>query len=157
MGYANIYSLADVASMSHIALEMYTTNAVVLWGTNPFPLPTREDFAEEAALNIESVGRYARHLAICYWRTSDEITGIFIPAMMRDLRRLMQTMVALRTGTFPKNQKEFRQALQTTPDGTLLTWLESLRPADQLAQQQMIASRVNAYVNNCVEEIASFR
>src|SRR4051812_2842718 len=38
-GNANIYSLADVAAVSHIALEMYTTNAVVLWGTNPFLTP----------------------------------------------------------------------------------------------------------------------
>ena len=37
MGCANVYGADEVAIMSHEALEMYTTNAHVVWGTNPFP------------------------------------------------------------------------------------------------------------------------
>lgn len=156
IGYANIYSRAEVATMSHVALEMYTTNAQVLWGDNPFPQPTKADFAEDIAQNCEAVARYARHLIVCYWRTAEEIVRIF-PYLLGDLKRLMQNMVAFRTGTFPKNQSHFTASLADTPDLALLQWLTGLQNADIFEQRATIATKVNAYVTTCVDEIAPLR
>jgi hypothetical protein len=156
MGYANIYSRAEVATMSHVALEMYTTNAQVLWGHNPFPPPTRVDFSEDIAQNIESVARYTRTLIVCYWETPEEIQSTF-PYMVDDLKRLMQNMAAFRTGTFPSNWKHFEAMMADTPDLVLLNWLTSLSEENILAQRADIAEKVNSYVTECVNEIAPFR
>jgi hypothetical protein len=155
-GNANIYTQEEVATMSHIALEMYTTNAEVVWGTNPFPIPTRFDIAEECAQNIESVARYARHLMICYWRTPEEIQALF-PYLLGDLTRLMQNMVALRSGQFPKNRDHFQQQLVGTDEETLLAWCRTLDPEMMMHQRALIAERVNTYIHACVTEISPTR
>lgn len=156
MGSANIYTRAEAATMSHVALEMYTTNAQVLWGDNPFPLPTRADFCEDIVQNAESVARYARHLIVCYWQTPEEHQSKFA-YLLDDIQRLMQNMVAFRTGTFPKNRKHFEAIIAGTSDSALLNWLRSLDEAEMLAQRVAIAEKVNSYVNACIAEVAPFR
>jgi uncharacterized secreted protein with C-terminal beta-propeller domain len=135
---------------------MYTTNAVTLWGINPFPQPVKADFAEDVAQNIEAVTRYARNHAVCYWRTSEEIESV-MPYLINDLRRLMQNMVAFRTGLFPKNKQHFVEILGGSEDLQLLNWLESLDKEDYTSQQKEIAERVNNYANNCASEIEPLR
>ena len=44
VGYANVYGADEGPVMSRIAAAMYTTNAVVLYGRNPFEPPTKADF-----------------------------------------------------------------------------------------------------------------
>src|SRR5206468_4327918 len=71
-GAANVYSRAEVESMVRDGMEMYTTNACVLWGQNPFPTPGRAEFAQDLARVTESILRECR-IAILYpWLTEDE-------------------------------------------------------------------------------------
>lgn len=79
------------------------------------------------------------------------------PYLLGDLKRLMQNMVAFRTGTFPKNQSHFTASLADTPDLALLQWLTGLQNAEILEQRATIATKVNAYVTTCVDEIAPLR
>lgn len=60
MGAANIYGLDEIPLMGRTAQEMYTTNAVVLYGTNPFTPPSRHDFAADLVAVAEQVARNAR-------------------------------------------------------------------------------------------------
>ncbi len=72
LGVAEVYGLDEVKMMDRNALEMYTTNAVVLWGHTPFPAPTPADFASDLAAAAESVARYARCAALYPWLTVEE-------------------------------------------------------------------------------------
>src|SRR5438132_7622282 len=48
-GPANVYGADEVPLLARDGLEQFTSNAVVLWGANPFAPPTREDFARDLA------------------------------------------------------------------------------------------------------------
>jgi hypothetical protein len=72
MGCANVYGADEVPLMAREAIEMYTINAVVLWGTNPFTRPTQADFAADLARAAESVDRNARGLDYYPWLTLQE-------------------------------------------------------------------------------------
>jgi hypothetical protein len=66
-GFANIYGADEVEVMAR--QEMYTSNAVLLWGKNPFLPPTREDFARSLSWAAESIARNARFALVLPWKT----------------------------------------------------------------------------------------
>jgi len=156
MGHANVYGADEVAIMSHEALEMYTTNACVVWGTNPFPTPTQADFAEEVGRSVEYVNRYARGVLLYAWLTPAERQND-VDYMLHDLHRLIQNMLAFRSGAFPKNTAQFRASIVGTDEEVLLQWIEAMPAEVRLAHALAIAERVNAYTQDCVHAVELFR
>src|SRR5262245_59208501 len=81
-GFANIYGADEATVLAQE--EMYTTNAVVLWGTNPFEPPTRLDFARNLSGAAESIARNARFALILPWKTpagrARSLRSIFQPS-----------------------------------------------------------------------------
>ncbi len=130
LSVAEVYGLDEVKVMDRNALEMYTTNAVVLWGHTPFPAPTSADFASDLAEAAESVARYARCAALYPWLTVEERTQHINRGIAKGgLRFAMRNLVALRTGRFPRTETEAQIQLAGTPEVEFLNWWTSL-PAD---------------------------
>lgn len=127
MGCANVYGADEVSSMSREALEMYTTNAIVLWGTNPFPLPTRRDFADDLARIAETIARDARILEFYHWLTPEERMQIVRLLLSKHyLLWALKNVAALRSGSFPKDAAELRLKLVGSPEEAFVHWAESL-------------------------------
>ena len=159
MGCANIYGADEVAVMSREAVEMYTTNAIVLWGRNPFLPPTTSDFAEDLARAAEQVARSARALETYFWMTPEE--------QVQDLQALLskkgevmwalRNVAAFRTGTFPKTQEELRQKLLGTVEAELMEWIISLAEQQYRQQVPLIARRLSLCARAWFHEIAPVR
>ena len=123
---------------------MYTTNAVVLWGTSPFPLPTREDFAADLARIAETIARDARSLEFYPWLTpEDRVRRIRYVLGKGYLPWALKNVAALRTGSFPKNGDDLRRKLAGTPEEALLGWGETLTEADYRERYVEIARRLS--------------
>lgn len=157
-GYANVYGLDEIAVMSHEALHMYTTNSVLLWGRNPFPVPTRLDFAADLAASTEVVARMTRNIVYAYWLTDDEIEGNLSYLLGKNcLRRVLQNLVAFRTGTYPRNKTEHRTFLKNSPEGEFIEWLEELSEEDKLIHYKTIARKLSLFSRIWFKEISNYR
>lgn len=156
---ANVYGADEVRAMAREAVEMYTVNAVVLWGCNPFLPPTRQDFAEDLARAAESVARDARVVEFYAWLTLEERVGI-LTYLLRGkggLYRALLNLAAMRTGTFPKDRAALRQLLTGSPEGALLTWLTTLTDADCRDQHAVIGRRLSLAARDWLREALSAR
>jgi hypothetical protein len=100
---ANIYGADERWAMSCEAVEMYTVNAVLLWGSNPFKPPTRLDFAADLARAAESVARGARMVKFYARLTPEERSGVlqYLLGGKGGLYRALLNLAALRTGPSP--------------------------------------------------------
>lgn len=153
MGCANVYGADEVLAMSRAALEMYTTNAVVLWGNNPFPTPTREDFAADLAGAAETMARDARILILFGWLTVEErAAGLKRVLGKWGLIWALKNLVAFRTGAFPKTFAETRLRLTGTHEGEFLKWVDST-PEPDLGQ---VARTLSDLAGNWFREIRDF-
>ena len=143
-GLINVYGATEVRAMSREALEFYSTNARVLWGSNPFPQPSRHDFALDVARSAESLLRYARATLLYSWASDTQIRDDIAQIFGKDgLMWALRCLVAFRTGRFPKTMEEVKSALANTPEQTLLFWQETLTPSDRVERSQEIALYVN--------------
>src|SRR5207244_1003517 len=70
-GYALTYGVDEVPMLPRDHREQFTTNAIVLWGSNPFDPPSREDFACHLATKAEDISRCARHVLVYPWMTQE--------------------------------------------------------------------------------------
>ncbi|HVE76136.1 MAG TPA: hypothetical protein VND22_05160 [Actinomycetota bacterium] len=153
VGCSNVYSLVEVQNMSREALEMGTINAKVLWGTNPFPAPTRNDFADDLARASETVLRDARSIMLYGWLT-DEERQASVEALIGKygLRWALRNLIAFRTGDFPRTFADVRAGLEGTPEGDFLLWLD-----DNPEESDEVAQKINELAIAWFVEIAEFR
>ncbi len=153
MGCANVYGADEVKAMARDALEMYTTNAVVLWGINPFPLPTRADFAVDLARIAETIARDARCLLFYHWLPSeDRVKTIRYVVGKYYLLWALKNVVALRTGVFPRNATDLRRQLVGMPEDDLLSWAETLTEADYQERYEEIGRRLSLCARDWLHE-----
>jgi hypothetical protein len=154
-GYANVYGLDEIPTMSREAIEMYTVNARALFGANPFEPPTAEDFRRDLATNAEVVARMARHLFYAFWMTPEEI-GENLDYLLGKacLKRALQNLVALRTGRFPGRREETRERLVGSAEGELLAWLDGLDEDRRVEESRRIAGRLSGLARAWFLEIA---
>jgi hypothetical protein len=159
MGCANIYGADEVAVMSREAVEMYTTNAMVLWGRNPFIPPTTVDFAEDLARVAESVARSARALETDFWMTPEEqVQDLqFLLSKKGEVIWALRNVAAFRTGTFPKTAEELRQKLTSTTEAELMEWITALTEKEYREQVPLIARRLSLCAREWFHEIAPVR
>lgn len=153
VGCANVYGADEVSAMSHEALEMYTTNAVVLWGRNPFPLPTREDFAVDLARAAETVARDARTLTLYPWLTVEERAASLKSVVGKwGLIWALKNLHAFRAGVFPTTFQEVRGALAGTPEGDFLEWIEQ----NPKPKADDVAIALSNFARNWLREIQDY-
>jgi len=157
-GYANIYGLDEIEAMSHEAFHMYTFNAVVLYGTNPFPYPNKKDLALDLAATTEGLARMARNIEYAYWLSEEEISGNLSYMLGKDcLRRTLQNLVAFRTGLYPGKASECLKLLENYSEFEFITWLESLSDQQKLQQHRIIARKLSHLAREWFKEIRDFR
>jgi len=158
VGYANVYGIEEIHSMSREALHMYTTNAVVLFGSNPFPLPNRTDFANDLMTVAEIVARMVRNAEYAYWLTDSEIKEELSYILGKTcLRRAFQNLAAFRTGRYPSNSVEHRAMLKDDPEHKFITWLENLSESELILNRSEIIRTINSFVVAWFREVAEYR
>jgi hypothetical protein len=159
MGCANIYGADEVVVMEREAVEMYTTNAILLWGHNPFLPPTTSDFVEDLARVAERVARSARALETNFWMTLEEqVQELQILLSKKgDVMWALRNVAAFRTGTFPQTGENLRQKLIGTEEATLMEWITSLTEDDCRQQVPLIARRLSLCAHAWFHEIAPVR
>lgn len=152
IGPANVYGADEIEAMSREAQEMYTTNAEVIWGVNPFSAPNREDFASDLARAAETIARDSRSLLLYPWLTGEERE-----ARLRSLLGKwglvwgLKNLAAFRSGRFPRSFEELRAALEDAQEEELMTWIG----ADQVdSNAPWILSR---YASEWLREIRRYR
>lgn len=159
MGCVNVYGADEVEVMDREAVEMYTSNAIVLWGSNPFVPPTQEDFATDLARAAESVARSARALETNFWMTPEEQL-LDIQALLDRKGALfwaLQNVAAFRTGTFPTSRNDLKQKLTGTPEAELLAWITTWTEQEYRKQGGLIARRLSLAARDWFHEIAPVR
>jgi len=156
--YANIYGLDEIDSMSHEAFHMYTFNAVLLYGTNPFPYPDKKDFALDLASTTEVMARMARNIEFAYWLTEEEISDNLSYLLSKNcLRRTLMNLVAFRTGRYPGKFSDCLGLLENDNEYDFIIWLESLTDQQKLQQHSVIARKLSQWARDWFKEIRDFR
>lgn len=155
----NVYGADEIPAMSREAAEMYTVNARVLWGTNPFRPPTPADLAEDLARDAERVARDGRVVALYGWLTPAERAGVVRAALASKspFWRGLRTAVALRTGAFPRSQAALAEALTGMPEAPLVAWLAALTEADHGECAPLIGRRLSACARDWLRETLPHR
>lgn len=157
VGYCNIYGLDELPAMSREALQSHTVNAVVLYGTNPFPDPTVKDFADDLARNAEMVARMARNLVYAYWMTGDEIWDNLSYLLGKQcLKRAIGNLLAFRTGAFPKNFSETEELLRQQLEWPFFHWLNELSDQEKRNAYGEIARKLSHLAGVWLREIDVF-
>jgi hypothetical protein len=143
--------------MSRAGWEMYTVNARVLWGRNPFPPPTRADYAEDVARAAEGVARNGRILGLYGWLTPEERATICDYAARTAVPWALRALAAFRTGACPKTEAGLGPAFARTPEAALLEWLRHLTEADYREQYAAIGRRLSLAARDWLREVRAAR
>jgi hypothetical protein len=154
-GGVNIYGLDEVVVMAKDGLEMYTTTARVLWGKNPFCLPTKENFATDLATACENTLREVRSVLVYPWFTDEDKLGFLKSVFAKDrLYWALKNLVAFRTGSYPKNRLDLEEKLKGTPEEELYIWATHLTEDDYQERSYEIALRINAAARGWLKELS---
>ena len=153
-GYAIVYGRDEVPVLSRERREQFTTNATVLWGSNPFDPPSREEFARQLSTKSEDLARCARHVLIYSWMTPGRRVELLRGALEGDLPYALRYLVAFRTGEFPRTKEDARRELQGNPEELLLEWRDGLTDEEIAGRTEEIARRLNRFARSWYEEIA---
>ena len=153
-GYAIVYGRDEAAILSRERREQYTTNAVVLWGSNPLDPPSREDFARHLATKAEDLARCARHVLIYPWMTLERKVQLVRGALEGDLPYALRYLAAFRSGAFPRTAEDVRRKLQGSSEEPLLQWCDGLADEEVTRRIDEIAHRLNELAHSWYEEIA---
>jgi hypothetical protein len=152
--YAIVYGRDEAAILSRDRREQYTTNAVVLWGSNPLEPPPRQDFARHLAMKAEDLARCARHVLIYPWMTSGRKVQLVRGALEDDMPYALRYLAAFRTGAFPRTAEDTRRKLQGSSEEPLLQWCDGLADEELNLRVDEIARRLNQLGHSWYEEIA---
>lgn len=104
LGTVNLIGADEIPGMPRDGLEMFTTNARVLYGSNPFPRADLTDLAADLGRVSEAIARQARILALYPWLTETDrrVSLAWMTESKWGLRRALSCLVGLRLGEFPK-------------------------------------------------------
>ena len=150
---ANVYGSDEVPAMARDGWEMYTVNARVLWGQNPFAPPTRDDYAKDVARMAESIARTGRALALYGWLTTQERTSLCDSLLDKTLPWALGYLVAFRTGVCPTTEADLALALARTPEAALVDWLHGVKQADCSAQHGAIGRALSLAARDWLREV----
>ncbi len=151
---ANIYGADEIPAMARDGWEMYTVNARVLWGDNPFPLPTRADYAEDVARMAESVARTGRTLMLYGWLTAEERFSLCEYLSRKTVPWALRYVAAFRTGVCPKTEADLRQSLAELPESGLLERLRRLTASDSPEQYAAVGRQLSCFARDWLQEVA---
>ena len=157
IGAVNVVGLDEIQALPRSGQEMVTTNAKVLWGTNPFTEPTPEDFAADLCAVADSLARDSRILLLYAGLTDAERAGTAKQITGKwGLGWAARCLVAFRSGSFPETAAATLRALEDLPEGPALRPLLDLAPTDR-HEQIALAKTVNGLARGWLREIGSAR
>jgi hypothetical protein len=154
VGYALLYGLDEVPVLSRERREQFTSNAMVLWGSNPFDPPSREDIARHLAIKAEDIARCARHVLIYPWMSAERRVELLHGTLKWEMPYTFRYLAAYRSGEFPRNEEEVRRQLQGSPEEQWLEWCDSLTEDGLRHRTEEIARSLNGLARSWYEEIA---
>lgn len=158
VGYVNIYDLKQVEAMSHEALHMYTQNALLLYGENPFPAPTRADFAQDLATSTEMTARMVRNLLYADWMTEKEVKGNLQYIFSKNcLFRNLQNLAAFRTGIFPRQKNDYLKSLEGYAEFEFLSEISKMSIEQIYQDLEKILLTLNQFCCDWFEELQKYK
>lgn len=153
-GYAIIYGRDEAAVLSRERREQFTTNARVLWGSNPLDPPSRGDYARQLAAKAEDIARCARHVLVYPWMTQERRVELLRGTIECEMPYTLRYLVAHRTGEFPRTEEDLRRILRGSPEEELLEWRDSMTDDDLGRYTEKIARRLNEFTRSWYAEVA---
>jgi predicted nucleotidyltransferase len=153
-GYAIIYGRDEAAVLSRERREQVTTNARVVWGSNPLDPPSREDYARQLAAKAEDIARCARHVLVYPWMTPERRIELLRGTLESDMPYTLRYLVAHRTGAFPRTVEELQHRLLGTPEEKLLGWHDGMTDQEFGRRTEEIARRLNEFARSWYAEVA---
>jgi predicted nucleotidyltransferase len=160
MGCANVVDLPEIAAAPTELMAMMSDCHVVLLGTNPFPSPTKERYAQNLADVASTMGLYARSREYYHWETNERKLRLLKELNTKYmLKWALRNLVAIRTGTIPVTYADLKRQLLGTEEGCLLHWAENVTDSDYTtAESQLeISSRFSLFAQRWLEESSSVR
>lgn len=156
VGPANVFGWDEVAGLPRDVMEMFTTNAVVLWGTNPFRSPTPIEMSADLGRAAEVVARDSRALLLYHWFTDEERLMTLTQLKSKwGVSWAMKCLVGVREGVFPPTAEEARNSLVGTAEGDLWFWTDSASTSELLECYERYALTVNdlarSWLRECVD------
>lgn len=112
MGCANGVDLPEIAAAPTELMAMMSDCHTVLFGTDPFPIPTKMRYAQNLADVASTMGLYAGSREYYHWESSER--------KIRDLKQLnakymlkwaLRNLDAIRTGRIPATYRDLKQQL----------------------------------------------
>ncbi|MFD1675202.1 nucleotidyltransferase domain-containing protein [Alicyclobacillus fodiniaquatilis] len=160
MGCANVVDLCEIASAPTELMAMMSDHHTVLFGTNPFPKPTKERYAQNLADVASTMGLYARSREYYHWESSERRISLLKQLNAKYmLKWALRNLVAIRTGAIPATYNDLKQQLKGTDEGELLNWAENVTDTDYstVIKQLEISRRFSLYTQKWLEESSSVR
>lgn len=160
MGCANVVDLLEIEAAPTELMAMMSDCHTVLFGTNPFPIPTKGRYAQNLADVVSTMGLYARSREYYHWEFSERKIRLLKELNAKYmLKWALRNLVGIRTGTIPVTYQELKHHLQGTDEGKLLDWAENVIDADYENEEKQleISRKFSLYAQKWLEECASVR
>ncbi|MFB5191382.1 nucleotidyltransferase domain-containing protein [Alicyclobacillus fastidiosus] len=159
IGCANVVDLVEIKAEPTELMAMMSDCHTVLFGSDPFPMPSKERYAQNLADVASTIGLNARCQDYYNWESSERSTSNLKYLNGKVLKWALRNLVAMRTGNMPVTYRDLKEQLKDTDEGELLNWTENVSDDDYATTEKRlaIARRFSLFAEKWLKESASAR